>query len=452
MSARDADIAIVGAGLAGLVAARRIAAAGLEPIVVEARDRVGGRILNHPLDGHDGAVVEVGGQWVGPTQHRMLALAEEVGVATYPTYDEGENVIEWRGALRRYRGAIPRINAAILADVAQAQLRLDRLARTVPVEAPWAARRAHALDGQTFETWLRRHVVTRGARTLFEIGCEAVWAAEPRDLSLLHVAFYVHSAGGFGALIGTAGGAQERRFAGGSQRVALRMADALGDRVVLGAPVTRIEHGPDGIRLRARGGHRIRARRVVVALPPTLTARIAFDPPLPGLRDQLVQRMPQGTVTKCMAVYDRPFWRDDGLTGQATSDVGPVRTTFDNTPPGGSPGVMLGFLEGDHARRLGTLPADQRRALVLDCFGRFFGDRARRPDAWIERSWAEEEFTRGCYGCSMPTGAWTTFGAALRAPIGVVHWAGSETGTVWSGYMDGAVQSGERAAAEVLAS
>jgi monoamine oxidase len=161
--------------------------------------------------------------------------------------------------------------------------------------------------------------------------------------------------------------------------------------------------------------------------------------------------MAQGTVAKCMAVYDEPFWRAQGLTGQGTSDRGPVRLTFDNSPPDGSPGVLLGFLEGRFARELGRLTAEQRRAQVIDCFGRLFGDRARHPERYIERLWAEEEWTRGCYGCAMPTGAWTAYGSALREPIGPIHWAGAETATVWNGYMDGAVQSGERAAAEVLA-
>ncbi len=449
MDPREADVCIVGAGLAGLTAARRLVAAGREVVVLEARDRVGGRTLNHPLAGHEGKVVEVGGQWVGPTQTRLLALAAELGIGTFPTHDEGENVIEWRGGLKRYRGPIPRINPAVLVDVLQTQKRLERLARRVPTAAPWTAPRARALDSQTFDTWLRRTCATRGARELFEIGCEAVWAAEPADLSLLHVLFYVHSAGSFDDLIGTDGGAQERRFVGGSQRISEAMAGALGERVVLSAPVRRIADDGRGVTVDADGAS-VRAARVIVALPPTLTARIIFDPPLPGLRDQLVQRMPQGSVWKCLAVYDEPFWRADGFTGQATSDRGPVRAAFDNSPPDGSPGILLGFLEGDFARRAGRLEPARRRAEVLDCFGRFFGDRARTPRAWIEKAWAEEEYTRGCYGCAMTTGAWTSFGEALRAPVGRITWAGAEYATTWSGYMDGAVRSGEEAAATIV--
>ncbi|HEY8865334.1 MAG TPA: FAD-dependent oxidoreductase [Solirubrobacteraceae bacterium] len=446
---RESDVVVIGAGLAGLAAARALGQAGRTAVVLEARDRVGGRTLNEDIGG--GEVVEVGGQWAGPTQHRILALARAVGVETFPTYDEGENVIEWGGRLVRYRGAIPRINPALLADVAQAQLRLDRLARTVPLEAPWQTPAARRLDSQTFASWLRGNVVSKGARTLFEIGTEAVWAQEPADLSLLHVLFYTHSAGGFDALIGTSGGAQQDRFVGGSQLIALRVAEALGDAVVLGAPARRIEHGSGGVSVTCDGGVQARGRRVIVALPPALASRIVYDPPLPGHRDQLTQRMAQGTVTKCMAIYDEPFWRADGLTGQATSDAGPVRVTFDNSPPGGSPGVLLGFLEGDCARRLGRLEPDARRDAVVGCFARFFGPRAERPRRYVERLWAEEEFTRGCYGCAMPPGAWTSYGEALRAPIGPIHWASAETATVWSGYMDGAVQSGERAAAEAVA-
>jgi monoamine oxidase len=270
-------------------------------------------------------------------------------------------------------------------------------------------------------------------------------------MSLLHLLFYIHSAGSLERLFDTEGGAQQDRFVGGSQLVALRLAERLGDeRLLLRSPVRRIEHGPDGVVVRSDEAV-VRARQAILAIAPTLAGRIAYDPPLPGYRDQLTQRMPLGTVAKCMAIYDEPFWRAEGLTGEGMSEVGPVRLTFDNSPPDGSPGVLLGFLEGRRARELGRLPADQRRTAVIDCFGRLFGPRARSPQDYVERLWAEEEWTRGCYGCHMPTGAWTAYGPALREPIGPIHWAGAEVATVWSGYMDGAVRSGENAAAEALA-
>jgi monoamine oxidase len=229
------------------------------------------------------------------------------------------------------------------------------------------------------------------------------------------------------------------------------MAEELGDRVVLDSPVRRIAYEPDRVTVHADGID-FEARRAIVAMPPTLTCRIAYDPPMPALRDQLTQRIPQGAVIKCMALYERPFWRDRGLTGQATSIEGPVKLTFDNSPPDGSPGVLLGFLEGTHARTLGAWSPDRRREAVIDCFTRLFGPEAKSPLDYVDKSWADEEWTRGCYGCYMPTGAWTAYGPQLREPVGPLHWAGAETATVWSGYMDGAVRSGDSAAEAVAAS
>jgi len=464
----EVDVAIVGAGLAGLVAARRIAASGKRPIVLEARDRVGGRLLNEEIG--DGKVVEVGGQWIGPTQERIAALADELGVATFPTHDEGRHLIELAGKLTSYSGPITAasvglvrdlsraISPAALIDFEQARARLDKMARSVPLEHPWLTPRALDWDGQTFATWIGRNTRTAAARSLFELATEAVWAAEPSDVSLLHVLFYTHSGGGFNTLLGTDGGAQQDRFHGGSQRIALLMAEQLGeDRVRLAAPVRRIEHSEGGVLLHADGpsgeadGLTVRAHRAIVAVPPTLAGRVAYDPPLPARRDQLTQRMPQGTVIKTMAIYERPFWRDQGFSGQAATDGGPARVVFDNSPPDGSPGVLLGFLEGRLARQWGARDAAERREAILAGHARLFGAQAARPERFIERVWAEEEWTRGCYGCLMTTGGWTEYGRALRAPIGPIHWAGAETATVWNGYMDGAVQSGERAAAEAMA-
>jgi monoamine oxidase len=446
---RDVDLVVVGAGLAGLAAAREAVAAGCSVLVLEARDRVGGRVLNEDIGGDK--IVEVGGQWIGPTQDRIAAIAREVGVGTFPTWNQGENVIEYGGRLRRYTGSIPRINPLVLVEFGRAQLRLNQLAKRVPLEAPWEAPGAARLDGQTVATWMRRNLRSKPARSVFELGIEAIWAAQPEDISLLHVLFYIHSAGSLELLSDTEGGAQQDRFVGGSQLVPIRMAERLGEeRVLLSSPVRSIKQGNEGVTVDGDGVC-VRARRAILAIAPTLAGRLSYDPPLPGFRDQLTQRMPLGTVAKCMAIYPEPFWRHEGLSGQGISDAGPVRVTFDNSPPEGSPGVLLGFLEGRRARALGRLPAEERRSAVVDTFARLYGPRAAKPDAYVERLWADEEWSRGCYGCHMPPGAWTSYGPALREPIGRLHWAGAEYATVWSGYMDGAVRSGERAAKEALA-
>jgi monoamine oxidase len=449
---READAVVVGAGLAGLAAARELRAADADVIVLEARDRVGGRTLNEPIG--DGNVVEIGAQWVGPTQDRLYALIDELGLETFPTWTKGKSLFEREGRVRTYSGTIPPAYPAGLVEVGLAMRRLNRMAAEVPLGAPWTAREAERWDAETFETWMRRNIRTQAARDILRLAIIGVWAVEPRDVSLLHVLFYIGSAGTLELLTDAEGGAQQDRVVGGTQLISLRMAQELGEGLMeLSNPVRRIEWGRDGVVVH---GDRldVRGARVIVAAPPTLAGRIAWDPPLPALRDGLSQRMAQGSVVKCMAIYERPFWRERGLSGALTSVTGPVSVGFDNSPPDGSPGVLLGFLEGRAARAAADLTRPERRELVAECFGRIFGPEAAEPIDYVDRAWGAEEWSRGCYGGFMPPGAWTSVGPALRRPTGPIHWAGTETALVWNGYMEGAVRSGEdaaRAALETLA-
>jgi monoamine oxidase len=444
---RDADVVVVGAGLAGLSAARELVAARRNVLVIEARDRVGGRTVNASIGA--GRVVEMGGQWVGPTQDRLLALAGELGIETFPTYHEGRNLLELRGKLRRYRGTIPRLAPHVLLDIDRARRRLRRAARRVPADAPWTAPKAGELDSQTLASWLRKAARTKKARSLLEIATGTVMGTGTAELSALWMLSYVSSAGGFDALLDVEGGAQQDRFVGGSQLISQRLAAELGDDVVLSAPVRRIAQGGGGVGVEA-DGVRSRAQRVIVAVPPPLAVRISFAPSLGGRRDQLTQRMAHGALTKCAAVYPEPFWREGGLTGQAVSDRGPVTATFDNSPPEGAPGVLLGFIAGAEAIRHARRSETDRRRAVLECFERLFGSEAAQPGIYLETAWAEEEWSRGGPVCSFSPGALANYGEALRRPAGRIHWAGAETATVWCGYMEGAVRSGARAAEEVL--
>lgn len=421
---------------------------GAQVVVLEARDRVGGRTRNVDLGG--GKVVEVGGQWVGPGHDRLRALAREVVVPVFPTHTRGESILEWNGELRRYTGVVPRMNPIVLADFGQSALRLERLAKSVDLGAPWETPDSERLDSETFATWLRRNVASPSGVRLWRGIIQAVWAVEPKDLSLLHVLFYLASSGGLEYLLNVEGGAQQDRFVGGSQQVAIRVAEQLGGRVHLSTPVTRIAHRGDGVRVAGSDGEAVLADHVVVAVPPALRHRIIYDPPLSADQDQVCQRMPLGSVVKCFAVYDQPWWRLEGLSGLATSGEGPITVTFDNSPPDGSPGVILAFLEGGFARVYGRMSTEERRGHVVAHLTRLFGARAAQPERYFDQVWADEQWSRGCYGANFPPGGWTEYGHALRGSVGPIRWAGAETATRFCGYMEGAVRSGEDAAAAIL--
>lgn len=440
----DVDVVVVGAGMAGLVCAHRLRRRGVTVLVLEACHQPGGRTVGIDVDGE---IADLGGQFVGPGQDRVYALAAELGVATFPTYTAGANMLETEtGRLLRFRGMVPKFSPLTLLDVARAQFRLDRLARTVDTDTPWRSPNAIALDGQTLQSWIDRTVRTRGGRRFLTLACQAIWACEPSELSLLHALFYIRAAGSLSALTDFEGGAQQDRLEGGAYGLASRLAAGLDTDLRLGAPVRRIDHDDAGTTVTVDDGTAWRAKHVVVAVAPPLAARIAYHPPLPATRDNLLQRLPMGSVIKCIATYPEPFWRPAGLSGAALSLRGPIALTADSSPPSGRRGVLIGFVNGATARDLATQSPADRRTALLDALTRLFGSQASTPVTFVERNWNEEPFTRGAYSAVFPPGAWTQLGSALRPPVGRIHWAGAETSPRWYGYIDGAVRSGETTA------
>lgn len=451
METRLLDVVVVGAGFAGLTAADRLVSAGKRVAVVEARGRVGGRIATVHLA--DGTPIDIGGQWLGPTQDRMYALAKRYGAPVYPMYIEGKNLLELEGKTRGYRGHIPlRVPPFALMNLGWVLARLDRLARRVPLEAPWEARDASDWDQRTLGDFLRRNVRDSRAYAMTKIGIEAVFAADPDEISLLHALFYMRSGGSFDALTKSEGGAQQDRVTFGIQALAEGLArdvDKPGSTVALDTVVRAITQEDDGVTVTC-DDREYRARNAIVAVPPPLALEIDFRPQLSSARCELLRRLTMGRVIKCVAAYDRPFWREAGLSGQAVSDQGPVHVTFDASPASGRPGLLMGFIEGPAAVAFGRESPEARRDAVLACFARHFGSEAARPREYVDRAWADEPFSRGCYAAVFPPGVWSTVGSTIRKPEGRVHWAGTETATIWNGYIEGAVRSGERVAEEVL--
>jgi monoamine oxidase len=454
---RYVDVVVVGAGFAGLMSARKLAAAGKKVVVIEADSRVGGRVLNIDIGG--GNITEGGAEFIGETQDHVAKLASDLGLKTFKTYNTGNNLYYRNGQGLPYSTSTPVLGPVPpdpdAADAEQALIKLDQMASSIDVAAPWKSPNAAQYDSQTFETWKQDNVKTSGGQFLIDVATTSVFSCEPRDVSLLFVLFYIAAAGNektpgtLERLVNTSPGAQSDRIVGGTQLIALKMAEQLGGRVVLNSPVRKITQLSDRVRVDSDKLTAI-GQRVIVAIPPPHAGRLQYDPPLPADRDQLTQRYPMGSVMKVIAIYDKPFWRDQGFTGQVVSDTGPAQVTFDNTPPSGSPGALMAFVEASTARQLDPVSSDELKAKVLANYAAYFGDKARHPTAFYEKRWDNDIWHRGCPVCFTPPGVLLDYGEAIRRPAGRIHWAGTETSTFWNGYMDGAVRSGERASDEVL--
>ncbi|MGI5215566.1 flavin monoamine oxidase family protein [Plantactinospora sp. CA-290183] len=437
---RRPDVVVVGAGFAGLSAARRLRQQGLSVTVLEARDRVGGRTLSRTLP--NGITIDLGGQWIGPKQLKIAQLVAEYGIETIPTFGDGNE-------LRRYDGEL----LTRTPEAAQALFdRVDQLTVQLPLAAPWTHPQAAEWDRQTFASWLQREAAEPAAARLVGRGVSGgLLAGDAGDHSLLQTLFYVASGGGIASLMDCEGGAQHERIVGGSQVVAEAMAADLGAAVRLDQPVRRIIQHPDSVTV-VTDDEWYTAQHVVVAIPPVLAGRIVYEPGLPAARDGLCQRMPGGYALKAHAFYRHPFWRDAGWSGWALTDEGVVSETFDNSPPDGSFYDLVVFVYGAEAHLLRRESPDRQRTLIVDNLVTLYGERARELSDFLIFDWTAEPWTRGCFSGHLTPGGWTAFGPALREPVGRLHWAGTETAVEWNGYLDGAIESGWRAAAEIISS
>lgn len=436
------DVVVVGAGFAGLSAARELSRLGRDVVVLEGRDRVGGRSYTGSVAG---VPVDLGATFVGPTQDAVLALAAEVRCDTVSTYGHGKNLIRWRGRLRSYRSTIPRLSIIELLDVSRIQWRFDRVSRKVPVDQPWTSPIAEELDAVSLDDWLRSVHAGASTRDLMAIMARVTWGAEPDAVSMLHAVRYVKSAGGLNRMLDVQGGAQQDRFLAGTQQIAVRMAAELDDRVILNAPVQTITRNADHTVTVTSGDTTFAADAVVVAVPPEHRSALEFEPPLPVEYAELSRHWPQGQLSKAYAAYATPFWRAEGYSGEALSDEGPVFITFDCSPGDDGPGILLGFTD---ARTFDPLPPEQRREVALAGFSALFGAAAEEPLDYVDHCWGAEAFAPGGPTAAVPPGAWTAHGRWLRAPVDGIFWAGTETSDRWTGFLDGAVRSGIRAATE----
>ncbi len=443
---KSADVLVIGAGVAGLIAARNLTNAGKKVLVVEARDRVGGRTWSGKLGK---GTFDWGGQWIGPQQHRMNQLVNELAIETFATYEHGIKTLDLRSKVSTYKGTIPKLSPHKLILLQTAITRLEMMAKKIDNPNPWNSKKAQRYDGQTLASWQRLNIPSKPVRELMNVAIRTICGAEPDELSLLHFLYYIRSSGGLMRLVEITDGFQQDRIAGGMQQVAQKLADSMKKNIVLRSPIKRIEQRKGDIIAYSDRG-RFRARYAVLALPPTIAGKIEYEPELPPFKVQYFQRVPMGATVKVFVTYDNAFWRDAGFSGEAVCTEGPLTVIFDNSSHDGKQPCLLAFIVGRDARSWHRQDATTRKQSVINSMVRYFGQQAAHYTHYKEVDWSLEKYTGGCPIGTFTPGTLTMFSDGLRQPIGRLHWAGTETAREATGFIEGAVESGERAAAEIL--
>ncbi len=443
------DVIVAGAGVSGLVAARALQRAGKSVLVIEARDRVGGRTWTKESNGRR---FDLGGQFVGPTQDRVIALCKEFGIRITPSAVDGDSLFERETNVLRYQGVLPDkgVSRADLTAFGKTVEAFEKIVQAVGAIEPWAHPQAASLDAISFGAWCAARTKSKFVADFMTVVTRAVLGLDPDEVSMLAFAYYSAQGDSFSTLIGTKGGAQDSWIRDGAQTISLKLAAEMKDRVVLDVPLLRVSQTESGVAV-AHGRGLAKARQFVLAMPPMAANAVAFEPWLPAERVELQSRMPMGAYAKVVAVYDKRFWQAKGLNGFFASLRGPISASFDESEPGGAYGAVLGFIAGDHTRAWRTLDAAGRKSAVLAQLARLFGPEALTPADYLEKDWIDEPWSRGAPMTIPAPGALSRSGRALRRSIGRIHLAGTEAAEHWTGYIDGAARAGEEAAKAALA-
>lgn len=445
---RMKDVIIIGAGFSGLAAARVLQAQNVSFSILEARDRIGGRVYTKRFE--NGKYLDFGGQWIGPGQDRMYELCSEYGVGYYDTYNEGKHILDLNGKIKKYKGLIPKLDIISLVNLDWVMRKLERMAKNIDCSKPWTHPKAAKWDRMTLQDFLYKNCISKTCMKVITLALETVFASQPKDISLLHALFYFKSGRDLNTLINIQDGAQQHRIEGGMQTLAEKIASKFTDHIFFNHAVKEVEKTVDGFCVKG-GDFQIQGKKVIIAIPPPLAREIQFAPKLSVTKMGLLQKLEMGKVGKCFMVYKEPFWRKGGFSGQAFADENsPFQSIFDSSPKNGEYGVILGFTIAD--RSVGFFQHDKkkRETLMLEKLVSYFGEQAADPVFYEDFTMTDEAWSKGCYAALYPKATWIEYKNTLSESENSIIWAGTETSTEWFGYIEGAVRAGERAANEAI--
>lgn len=443
---KKVDVVIIGAGISGAIAARELKREGKSIAVLEARDRVGGRLYTKTI--HKDIKVDLGGQWIGPSQENMYELVKEYKSEVIPTYSEGKSIVSLGQKIKTYKGPIPSLPMPDLISLDWAIKKINKLSDTVNLKEPWNTPKAKLLDSITLHAWIKKNIKFAKARKVFQIGAEAVFATSIADISLLHTLIYIKSGNDFDSLVNVENGAQQDRLKDGLQPLVEKIFNELKEDLFLQSPVTSIYQSDENVVVKT-DKLTYQAKKVICTIPPATLGNIIFHPELPINKKQFTSRAFMGSAIKCYIIYKNPFWRKQSLNGMAITDSGYISLTFDNYNPKYKQGILLGFVVADKAKEFIRYTKEKQNQIIKDDIVRIFGSEASNPMHIHTEAWSSERWTNGCYSGMFPTNVWSSVGHEWRKPYKHIHWAGTETSEKWQGYMEGAVVSAKRAVKEV---
>ena len=445
---KSLDVLIVGAGFSGIAAAKKLYENGLDFKILEARDRLGGRVFTKKLA--DDLYLDYGGQWIGEGQSRMYELCEEYGLRYFETFDAGDNILSLHNKTKKYKGLIPALDLLSLFGLHRIMSKLEKLAKTVPLDNPWTHPDAKVLDKCSLGGFLNKYSLTKNSHKVIRAACETIFAADPDKISLLHALFYIKSGRSLKTLISIKDGAQQHRLVDGMQSLAEKIAGPFKEKITFNQPVENIAQEDQGVIISGKN-FTYRAKKAIIAIPPPMAAAIRFYPPLSEKKKEVLEQVFMGNVGKCFMVYQKAFWRDKNFSGQILADEhSPFQTMFDNSPQNGHYGIILAFTIGERAEKHFQKGKTEREMILKKKLMEYFGSEAGNNLFYEDFTMSEEPFSKGCYAGIYPQGTWTSIREDYSKTEGHIHWAGTEASSIWYGYIEGAVRAGEKAAENIL--